>query len=161
MDAETSISDPHGRLAQQGADALLALTDLIDFPAAAAYINALPEEERKEWMYYADALYGGRLSPERLLVRAMDCAKAIKDGQVWDAMCIGPGEHIPRCPKKATRYLLFDGPDCCRSGGEGHDRHRFCEQHSESAIAGELNRDGGPVKVLSWTVIADSTEPPF
>jgi len=146
---ESGIGDPLSRMALEASNALYALEDLVDLPDAAVYINKLPEGEAREWLLYADSLYGAHLSPERLLVRAMDCAKAVKDGRHWDVMCVGPGEHIRRCPNRATRYLRFDGPECCRDAGDEHDPHRFCERHAEAAIAGELNRGGEPVTVLS------------
>jgi hypothetical protein len=132
--------------AQSAADAALGL---YEERAAAEYLDALPEEERAEWIAYAEARFApNALTGRWRAINAVRWARYVKEWRLpAPGMCTASGKHIERCPAKATDYLQFAGLDCCEDAGEEHDPHVFCDRHAEMAVSGELRRNGEPVTV--------------
>jgi len=156
MAEDTTISDPLSRLAWQGVNAMFALEDLIDFPAATAWVGELPEAERLEWLEYARALQPqAEISDERRLVRAWTCAKVIAGDRYYDDMCRGRGVHIPDCPARGTHYALIAGLDCCGPGrAEDHKGHLVCDRHLELLMDGTFtSRNGRTFSAIDFSEI--------
>jgi len=151
---KSSISDPYSRMTQEMSSALYALRDFIDLPAAVAYIDSLAEEERAEWLVFAKALYPhAKLSDERWIARAYNCAKIVGAGKSYYVMCSGTGEHIPDCPTRGTHYARIAGLKCCEERDPGeHKGHLVCEKHLERLIDGtHVSRSGKTLTAVDFT----------
>ena len=157
-----AAADPYGRKTIRLTNALWRMADLLSLPAAQAYLDAMPAEQRAEWLEYATALYSrANLSVERQIARAADCARTIDDGQRYSGMCHGPGQHIPICPSRATRYVRFAEFDCCRDSDEAHEEHLLCERHLEWATSGKLRGHGQSLTVLGHKPLLAEEAVPF
>lgn len=157
MGEDTTIGDPLSRLAGQGANALYALEDLIDLPAATAWAADLPEAERLEWLEYARALYpDAQIGDARWLARAWTCAKVIADDRYYTYMCRARGAHIPDCPSRGTHYVLIAELECCAAAGraEDHQGHLVCDRHLAQLVDGTyLGRDGNTFSAADFTEV--------
>lgn len=111
---------------------------------ALAYLEAMPEEERGEWMVYASEWYGpvnpwdpsAELPADQNVLYAAKVARQIKEGRFYWHMCLGAGTHIPRCPSRATFRVFFNELGCCKGEGDQqeHVLHGFCPRHLEEAV---------------------------
>jgi hypothetical protein len=153
-DAISKFGDPISRAATEVSTALCALEDLIDLPADVAYMEGLPEEERAEWITFARALYRDvKMSDGRWTARAAGCARAVKAGNFYKAMCSASGEHIPDCPARGTHYAWIAGLKCCeQSEAADHKGHLVCDKHLERLIDGtHIGRAGTPLTAVDFT----------
>jgi hypothetical protein len=160
LDALGKSACPLGRRAIQMSDALYRAEDLLNLPDARAHMDTLTEDERGEWLTFASAVYfRADLDPDRLITKAAQCSRAIKDGRYYPGMCSGRGEHIEACPKRSAFRVWLNEPDCC--GGE-HDGHLFCEGHLEVLMAGDyLTRSGEKLTVRDFASVSESDKVPF
>lgn len=128
----------------------------------ASYLAAMPDEERAEWIKYANVLFaaeGRELSGRIAVMYPAGCARNIKEQHgIYRGMCLARGQHIDRCPTKATHYLRFAEFDCCHDSDDAHEDHIFCDRHTELALAGELHRKDGPVTVIGSKPITKAEE---
>lgn len=157
MGEDTTIRDPLSRMAWQGVNAMFALEDLIDLPAANAWAGELPEAERLEWLEYARALYPrAKIGNERWLTRAWECAQVIANGRYYPDMCRARGAHISDCPARGTHYALIAELECCGPDpAEDHKGHLVCERHLEQLMDGTfLDRNGRACNATDFTEVA-------
>jgi hypothetical protein len=159
MDKKEDIRDPLSRMSMETVNALRALEDLVDLPAANTWAEDLPDEERAEWLDYARALCPlAELSAERWLVRAWRCAKAIADDRYYPDMCSARGTHIPYCPARGAYYALLAELNCCGpERDEDHEGHIFCERHLEQLVDGTFRTPSG--RAFTTTDFTEVTAP--
>ena len=124
----------------------------------AEYLAAMPEDERAEWIAYANAAFGngGELAGRSAVLYPAACARSIKQGRLYRGMCLARGQHIERCPARAAYYVRFAEFTCCHGSDDEHEEHVFCEEHVELALAGELRRNDSPVTVIGYKAIPDA-----
>lgn len=128
--------------------------------AALAYLDTLPEDERAEWIAYAEA----KASPSPLTghwraVNAAMWARYVKEtNQPGPGMCIASGKHIRRCPAKATHYVHFAEFECCKDAGQDHDWHLFCDMHTKMAADGAMARAGDLITMTSQYAVTVGRE---
>lgn len=161
MDKKEDIRDPLSRTAAEAVNALWALEDLIDLPAATAWTYEVSDEERAEWLDYARVLWPrAELSAERWLVRAWHCAKVIAEGRYYTDMCRAGGAHIPDCPARGTHHVLIAELKCCGPDrDEDHKGHLVCERHLEQLVDGTyVGRDGKGFSITDFTEVAAPKE---
>lgn len=163
-EAAPTSPNPQARMTSAGIAALYAIEDLIDLPAAAAWIDALPEAERLEWLEYAQVLYpNAHLSPERLLVRAMHCARVANGDSYYEVMCQGPGKHISACPVRGTHFAQIAEMKCCGPDrDEDHQGHLVCEHHLELLMDGTyVSAKGKNFSAVDFTEVSADEWAPF
>jgi len=164
MAEDVTMHDPISRLAWRGVNALYALEDLIDLPAATAWTYDVSEEQLAEWHAYARALWpDARLGTERWLTRAWTCAKLVAEGGYYLAMCSAPGTHIPDCPVRGTHYAVIAELKCCGPDrAEDHKGHLVCECHLEQLMDGTyIGRGGRLLTITDFTEVSMPEAAPF
>lgn len=107
-------------------------------------LDGLSTEESTEWLAYADALFGNEppwsLGDEDRVRYAAHVVRLARVGRAYVAMCGGPGEHIPHCPRRATYRFRAKSScaECEHHNLANPEGHLACGFHIQVIREGEM-----------------------